>query len=153
MAKNYHSAADPVHSPKMTSPGRALAIAALFVFAGCAHLQPGGSTEDLDHTVDLYWKAVHVKDAVAAASFVYFDQRADWLRVRNKREKDLDVTSFDVQGEHMEPNGLAATVLMKATWYLLPSVTEETDVVEQRWVVKDGHWLLVSEKGGPLPFP
>jgi len=44
-------------------------------------------------------------------------------------------------------------VLVKATWFLLPSSIEQTDVVEQRWIYKEGHWVVISEKGGPLPFP
>ena len=44
-------------------------------------------------------------------------------------------------------------MLVKATWFLLPSSIEQTDVVEQRWIYKDGHWEVIAEKGGPLPFP
>jgi hypothetical protein len=137
----------------MVTRTRDLAILAVLVLPACAHLRQSGANEDLDHAVDLYWKAVHWQDAVAGSAFVYFDQRSDWLRTRDKRSKDLNMTSWDVQGEKVDPSGLTATVLVKATWFLLPSVTEESEVLEQRWVYKEGHWLVLSEKGGPLPFP
>ena len=44
-------------------------------------------------------------------------------------------------------------MFVKATWYLLPSIVEETGLVEQQWIYTGGKWLLISEKGGPLPFP
>ena len=125
----------------------------LLGFCGCAHLRDAGATEDLDHVVDLYWKAVHWQDAVAGSAFVFPDQRSEWLRSHDKQEKNLNVTSWDVQGEKVDPGNLAGTVLVKVTWYQLPSVIEQTDLAEQRWVHKDGHWLIISEKGGPLPFP
>jgi hypothetical protein len=132
---------------------QALGLVVLFGLSACTHLQKAGTNEDLDHAVDLYWKAVHWQDAVAGAAVVYSDQRVEWLRTRDKRSRDLNVTSWDVQGEKVDPGERTATVLVKATWFLLPSSIEQTDLVEQRWIYKEGHWEIISEKGGPLPFP
>ncbi len=110
-------------------------------------------SEDLDHAVDLYWKAVHWQDALAGSALVAPDARSDWLKTRDKQERNLNVTSYEIQGEKIDRGGDAATVLVKMTWYLLPSLTEQNDLVQQRWVLISGHWLVGSEKGGPLPFP
>ncbi len=129
---------------------------ALFVLCGltaCAAVRQAGDADDLDHVVDLYWRAAHWKDAVAGSAFVYFDQRSEWLKVREKRAKDLDITSNEVEGEKIDKDQKAGTVLVKVTWYLLPSIVEQTEIVEQRWISDHGHWLLMSEKNGPLPFP
>ena len=119
----------------------------------CAHVQDQSAVEELDHDVDLYWKAMHWQDAIAGAAFVTTDQRTEWLRVRDKAEKSLSITSWEIQGEKLDRAGQAATALVKITWFKLPSTVEETDLVEQRWVHVAGHWLAASEKGGPLPFP
>ena len=128
-------------------------VTAALVLQGCAHVHDGGQTEDLDHAVDLYWKAVRWQDAVAGSAFVDAVERTNWLTQRDKQTKDLNLTSFEVQREKVDKDGAAATVFLKATWFQLPSLVEKTGLVEQRWVWVGAQWLVVSEQGGPLPFP
>jgi hypothetical protein len=121
--------------------------------SGCAHLHDSGQNEDLDHNVDLYWKAVHWQDAVAGSVFVFADERADWLKTHDKEAKNLNLTSWEVHGEKVDKDGKTGTVMVKITWYLLPSLVEKSGLCEQRWVYRDGKWVVISEKDSPLPFP
>ena len=130
--------------------GTRLFLLATFLL-GCAHLKEKDEAEELDHGVDLYWKAVHWQDPVAGSAFVIFDARRLAAHSRQE-EKDLNVTSYEVQGQRIEKDHQRATILVKGTWYQLPSLVEKTDIIEQRWTRVEGHWLVVSEKG-PLPFP
>jgi hypothetical protein len=120
---------------------------------GCAHLKDSGQDEDLDHAVDLYWKATRWQDAVAGSALVAPEPRSEWLRTRDKQEKNLNVTSYEIQGEKIDKGGFSAAVIVKVTWFLLPSLVEQTELVQQRWVYSASHWMASSEKGGPLPFP
>ena len=125
----------------------------LVAAASCSHLKDSGQDEELDHTVDLYWKAAHWQDAIAGSALVAPGPRSEWLRTRDTQEKNLNVTSYEIQGEKMDPGGYSASVIVKVTWFLLPSIVEQTGLVQQRWVYSGGHWMVASEKGGPLPFP
>jgi hypothetical protein len=120
---------------------------------GCAHLKDSGQDEDLDHAVDLYWKATHWQDAIAGSVLVAPEVRSEWLHTRDKQEKNLNVTSYEIQGEKIDKGGFSASVIAKVTWFLLPSLVEQTELVQQRWVYSASHWMVSSEKGGPLPFP
>jgi len=143
-----------------TTHGRLLGLTArlalglaLWAPLGCAHLKDSGQDEDLDHAVDLYWKATHWQDAVAGSAFVAPEQRSEWLHTRDKQEKNLNVTSYEIQGEKIDKGAFSASAIVKVTWFLLPSLVEQTELVQQRWVYLGSHWLVASEKGGPLPFP
>ncbi len=135
---------------------RSVIVLTLEVFLGlplgCAHLKDSGQEEDLDHAVDLYWKATRWQDAVAGSALVAPEPRSEWLRMRDKQEKNLNVTSYEIQGEKVDKGGFSASVIVKVTWFLLPSLVEQTELVQQRWVYSGNHWMVRSEKGGPLPF-
>jgi hypothetical protein len=134
-------------------PGPRVTFLLIGLGLGCAHLKDSGQDDDLDHAVDLYWKAAHWRDPIAGSSFVAPDQRSDWLRTRDKLEKDLNITNYEIQGEKIDPGSTTASVIVRLTWYMLPSLVERTELVNQRWIYSSSHWLVSSEKGGPLPFP
>ena len=127
-----------------------LLLAAITQLA-CAHVRTG-SKDELDHQVDLYFKALRWKDFHAAAALVSTERRAQWRRARiaHKDEQDLSVTSFDIEEERLSPETGGGHAFVKVTWVRLPSVVERTDEVEQRWEYREHAWLLVSEEGGPF---
>jgi hypothetical protein len=128
-------------------------VALVGVGLSCAHGQDAGETEALDHDVDLYWKALHWQDPMAGSVLVDESARIDWLRRHDKLEKTLSITSWEAEIEKIDPGGTTATAAVKITWYQLPSLVEQTEIVEQRWVKRGGKWQVLSEKGGPTPFP
>ena len=119
----------------------------LLLLMACSHLQGSGSPDELDHTLDLYWKAFRWQDPVAGSSFVLPSARGTWLRRRDAEAKDLTVTSFEVQGERVDPDGQTARTYIKVTWFKLPSTVEQSDLVEQRWIYDRGNWQVTAEKG------
>ncbi len=145
---------------RATAHGRLLGLTARLALGfvlgaplGCAHLKDSGQDDELDHAVDLYWKATPWQDAIAGSAFVAPEQRSEWLHTRDKQEKNLNITSYEIQGEKIDRGSFSASAIVKVTWFMLPSLVEQTELVRQRWVYVGGHWLVASEKGGPLPFP
>ncbi len=147
-----HSAAPP--SPPIARRGlrRTPLLPLLLLLAGCTGLSSSvrtGDTDELNHQVELYERALHWKDEVAAAAFWAPEKRAAWRRgtIERRDERDLSITSFDIEEVRLDKAGGRAFV--KVSWVRLPSLTEKEDLVEERWERRDGAWLIVDEIGGP----
>ncbi|MHB1845526.1 MAG: hypothetical protein ACYCWW_11915 [Deltaproteobacteria bacterium] len=125
----------------------------LLALVSCANVPRTGDPEALGHQAELYFKAIRWKDFVAAAAFLPPDKRAEWRRetIRRHDERDLSITAYDVEETRLTKSG--GRTFVKVSWVRLPSISEQTDLVELRWRYVEGAWQLTDEIGGPIGRP
>jgi hypothetical protein len=97
---------------------------------------------------DLRWK---YKDTATAR--VIPDEATAFSDRLNQQEKDLNITAWEIRKVQMAPDGQKASVTLHLSYYLMPSTVVQDEDVVQEWELRQGRWLLVSQKGGPLPVP
>ena len=120
---------------------------------GCAHLKDSGQDEDLDHAVDLYWKATHWQDAIAGSVLVAPEVRSEWLHTRDKQEKRPQRHELGIQGEKIDKGGFFGLGHRKGD-LVSSALAGGADRAGPAALGVFGEPLDGQlGKGGPLPFP
>lgn len=122
----------------------------LWVLLGaCAHAPARGSLEALRPAAETFHQRVRWRDFRGASELVVPEKRGRFLKVAGN-ERDLTVTDYQLEDAQLSADGQKATVVSRLSWVRLPSVSEQTDVVESVFVFRDGAWFLDAQDVGPF---
>lgn len=123
---------------------RALALSCALALAGCATTTRESAVERLQEAVEGYNHAFRWKNYERAAQFVPRDLRSAFLAAYQDDESSLQVEDFQVRQVDMLTDK-AASVSVKVSYLMLPSVTVKQAVLVQHWADVNGSWILEAE--------
>lgn len=128
-------------------PGLAATAGALLLgssLLACATM--GASSEDLKAAVTAYNQHLRWQRYSSAAAFLPSSQRQAFLTRYISAEDDLHVESIDVRNIQWAPHGdvPGADVIAVAQMNLLPSTIVHKVLLQERWELRHGNWLLVA---------
>ncbi len=134
------------------SPTRTFSVALLLlVLAACAHTALESSASQLKTDSSDFEKSLRFQDYGGAAQLVAPAKRQAFLAARRREGNDLTITDMEVVDVQMSQDTKQAVVMSRMRWVKLPSATEVTAEVHERWDWTGGGWVLVSLAGGPFP--
>ncbi|GEM_PF-1069663 len=141
---------------KSTVSARLLSVLlALFtvVFPACAGHQKTASAKELRDTSESFARRLRWGDFKGMAQFIVPEQRLSYVKGILDRGDDETLKILDFELEHVQylPDR-QAIVLARVSWYRLPSVTAQSEVVSLVFEDRDGQWLVCAVENGPLPF-
>ena len=128
----------------------------LLAAIGCAS-GPNRHPEKLALAARNYHDALQFGDFQVISRYLHPAARTDYLARAYGMEKTLSVLEFTPIGTDMNPDGDAARMVTRLSWYELPSTVVKTENVFIEWkrigggVASDGDWTIESIEGGPLP--
>lgn len=121
-----------------------IALAALGLASGCATATSKSAVERLQEAVEGYNHAFRWKNYERAAQFLPQAQRPAFLAAYEDDESSLQVEDYTVRQADMLSDK-AATVSIKVSYLLLPSVTVKQATLVQHWAEVNGAWTLEAE--------
>ncbi|NMB77073.1 MAG: hypothetical protein GYA21_18335 [Myxococcales bacterium] len=131
---------------------RALFVLGAALLSGCAaaHEQ---TPSDLRSVVNLFHRNVRWQYSDLAAAVVRPDCRKAFLDLIEDAKDDLHITNYELRSVTPQPGTPRASVRIHMSFYRLPSTVIQNETVEQVWEQQERNWILVSQTGGPFPFP
>ncbi len=122
----------------------AMTMGALALAAGCATATSKSAVERLQEAVEGYNHAFRWKNYERASQFLPQAQRPAFLAAYEDDESSLQVEDYTVRQADMLSDK-AATVSIKVSYLLLPSVTVKQATLVQHWAEVNGAWTLEAE--------
>lgn len=112
--------------------------------AACAGTARKG--QGLRVAVDAYHDGLRWKRLTQASRFLPPKERSEWLARHLAVEEDLNIDSIEVRDVAFLPDSepLAATVVLTAEAYLLPSTVLRKHVITERWEQHGDAWRLTE---------
>jgi hypothetical protein len=123
---------------------RAWFMACVVAASGCASTTRQSAVERLQESVEGYNHAFRWKNYERAAQYLPGDLRSAFLAAYQDDESSLQVEDFQVRRVDMLTDK-AATVSVKVSYLLLPSVIVQQAVLVQHWAEVVGGWTLEAE--------
>jgi hypothetical protein len=130
----------------------AVALAGAGLALACAAAREQ-SPSDLKTVANLFQRNVRWQYSDLAAAVVRADCRKAFLDLIEDAKDDVHITNYELRSITPQPGTTRATVRIQMSFYRLPSTVIQNEIVEQVWEEKEHNWTLVSQTGGPFPFP
>ncbi len=129
---------------------RTLSLFAAICVSACVSTK--GDPEILKPSVDVFYQSIRWKDFHKAAELLVTEKQAAFIkaRLKNDDERDLTITNYELETAILAPDLMSAQVITRINWFRLPSSTEQTAVVTNVFVWRNGAWLLESQDDGPF---
>ena len=141
--------------PRLGSGFRRIGLplfAALVLLGSACDMMPQQTGMDIEKTGGEFLERLRWQDYQGAARYMTEDVRKDFLD-RMSLLKDLKVVDTRMETIEFTPGNTTAQSRGSVEYYLLPSITIQTLILEQEWVyqpatrTEPGFWLITT------PFP
>ncbi len=121
--------------------------------AGCAGGTDSQARERLREVQTRSLVSLQSGQYEAFAPYIVAEHRLDFLARAFGAEKKLHMTEFTTVGVDVAPDVTSARVVVRLSWYELPSTSVKTENVFLDWKRVEGGWLIERMTGGPLEVP
>lgn len=111
---------------------------------GCATTTTKNAVERLQESVEAYNHAFRWKNYERASLYLPNDQRSPFLAAYEDDESSLQVEDYAIRQLDVLSDK-AATVSIKVSYLMLPSVTVQQATLVQHWAEVNGAWILEAE--------
>ena len=122
---------------------RALALAAAFGLTSCnkaPHLQPGYVVPE--EVAANYMDALRWKNYDEAEQFIAREARPAFEKFAKQNENRLNIIDYKITGGDLKDNGYTAAIKIKRDFFLVPSMSEQSEEMVQTWKLVNGKWCL-----------
>lgn len=126
-------------------------LLALAVLAGCSAGQ-ARSAERLHLASRNYQDALQFGDFQVVAQLIEPGARTDFLARAYGMEESLSVLESVPIATEVAPDGETARMILRVSWYELPSTVVRTENVFLQWKRLGDDWFIAAIEGGPLPL-
>ena len=106
---------------------------------------PGPDRKSPAESAELYYKLLKWKYFDRAAVIVDVEKRNQYEDFVSRNEDNLNITAYEVKEVIFSENGTESVVKINVKYYKYPSVSEETVILEDKWVLKDKNWYIYSD--------
>lgn len=123
-----------------------------FLSLGCAHTPRSTGLEGLKPVAEKFHQSIRWKSYREAAEMIVPERREAFLRARQRQkdERDLSITDYDMQEAKISADGMHAHLVTHLSWMRLPSASEHTQNVTTEFVSRNGVWLVEHQDAGPF---
>lgn len=110
---------------------------------------PGPDRNSPAESSEMYYKLLKWKYFDRAAAIVDLEKRHQYDDFVLRNKDKLNITDYQVKEVIVSEDGTESIVKIHVKYYKYPSVSEESVILEDKWVLKDRNWYISSdfEKG------
>lgn len=117
-------------------------VAGCLMLAACGHVQTSG--QKLQETVQSFNESYRWGKYYTAGLYVNPKIRRSF--VENAIGNNVRITEFEVREVlHDKTKGMAV-IIVRYSWYGLPSISIRTTIFKQQWKYNGTAWMLMSQK-------
>lgn len=128
------------------------ALVSGLVVTGCPAMD-ASRRRDLDEAIFMYQRDLRWQRCGQAAERMLADLRGPFMERCGALEGQLQIESIDVLDVQVEEGAKAATLRVRYTYLLSPSLTLQQVTVTEHWVNNQARWVMESgEWLGKLPL-
>lgn len=110
----------------------------------------GSDTQIFNDTTKNYYRYLMWKYYDRAKTFIDFEDRHLYEEFVFKAEKDLNITSYEMREFIFNEPGDECEVKLVITYYKYPSVSENTEILYEKWVKRGTNWFVKPDFSHPL---
>ena len=117
----------------------------LVIFSFCKkapHLKPGYVPPE--EIIDRYHSALRWKEYEEAKQYVLPECRAEFDQFVKRMKRKLNIVDYEILEVKLEQDGWVAKSKVKRTYFLMPSIEQKEEVLNQIWKLVKGSWYLSS---------
>ena len=103
---------------------------------------PGPSRKSPAESADLYYKLLMWKYYDKAIALVNQEDRSQFDDFVQRNKDNLNITDYQVKKVILNEDVQEATVEVIVTFYKYPSVSEETLIIEDKWILNGKEWYI-----------
>ena len=122
----------------------AVAATAVIAITACSkippHLRNGYVPPDM--MAEQYLDAVRWQTYEDARLFIAPQALPAFDEFIKKNSGKLSITDYKMTDIQISPDGLKATIKVKRSYYIFPSVSQKDEEMIQTWVLINGRWFL-----------
>lgn len=119
-------------------------IAFLIPLLGCLSAQMWGKKKSPAETASLYYKFLMWKYYDRASQFVDDEKRYDYEDFVSRNEDNLNITDYEIKEVIYNEDQSECRITVLVKYYRYPSVSEKSVTVEDRWILKERNWFVIS---------
>lgn len=132
---------------------RLLPLLLALALTACAGSTDSQARENLREVQTRSLVSLQTGSYEAFAPYLMPEHRLDFLARAFGAEKKLHMTEFTTVGVDIAPDVTSARVVVRLSWYELPSTSVKTENLFIDWRRVEGGWRIERMTGGPLEVP
>lgn len=116
----------------------------LIMTAGCPdkNANPRARQAELRERVDQYYESFSWREFDRAMYLVVPERRSEFMAFSQPLKRGFTLEDYAIMEILLSPSQERATVVVRRSYVMYPSVTLKTEEITQEWVTRDGEWYL-----------